>query len=399
VDLMESGCASDSLIDSQGTLDMSMLETMVSRYMSEAMVADSPYAKTREAFGNDNETSEQLFHDGYLTTPAENLSEKMEFMSMLYNNVQSSPQEEMEAVAAFRKTQDGRKIRDDTSSQSSFQVLPTGIRQKIQGLAKKTLSPSYEDDETAKSDSQIEDEYLSIEDSSAMASTSRSSAEFSPEKVRNFNSKVMQRSAFVGGAGEVIDTDAASDVSGAGANPNDLSHILLTPTILTKRHHQAIRAVESRNWEQVAYLLSANPWLSEMIDARTNQFLLHKLALFGTDEHGYDEHYGEVSLVRPAAPQQLNTDLVRMFPASVHKFDHDGNLPLHMASVSANLPVIKLLGERFPGGASVRNEDGMLVSTSVAVRFKPCHATSDHSRVCSDEAVAPCYNGSRISVF
>jgi hypothetical protein len=33
-----------------------------------------------------------------------------------------------------------------------------------------------------------------------------------------------------------------------------------------------------------------------------------------------------------------------------------------MAAASANLAMIKLLGDRFPSGASVRNEGGMLVS-------------------------------------
>jgi hypothetical protein len=46
------------------------------------------------------------------------------------------------------------------------------------------------------------------------------------------------------------------------------------------------------------------------------------------------------------------------------QFDHDGNLPLHLAAVSANLPMISLLGDSFPSGAGVRNEDGMLVGDS-----------------------------------
>jgi hypothetical protein len=89
--------------------------------------------------------------------------------------------------------------------------------------------------------------------------------------------------------------------------------------------------------------------------------LLHKVALYGAGEATADKDTGELIAVRHSpAPEQLNTDLVRMFPASVHKFDQDGNLPLHMATASANFAMIKLLGDRFPSGASVRNEDGML---------------------------------------
>jgi hypothetical protein len=49
-----------------------------------------------------------------------------------------------------------------------------------------------------------------------------------------------------------------------------MGSLLLSPTLLTKRHQQAIRVVEQRQWEQVQYLLSANPWLSEMTDVTTN---------------------------------------------------------------------------------------------------------------------------------
>jgi ankyrin repeat protein len=48
------------------------------------------------------------------------------------------------------------------------------------------------------------------------------------------------------------------------------------------------------------------------------------------------------------------------------QFDCEGNVPLHMAAASANLEMINMLGKRFPSGASVRNEDGMLVSENNA---------------------------------
>jgi hypothetical protein len=46
---------------------------------------------------------------------------------------------------------------------------------------------------------------------------------------------------------------------------------------------------------------------------------------------------------------------------TTHQVDSGGNLPLHLAAASANLAMIRLLGDQFASGASVRNEDGMLV--------------------------------------
>ena len=100
--------------------------------------------------------------------------------------------------------------------------------------------------------------------------------------------------------------------------------------------------------EQVKYLISANPWLSEMPELSTSQYLLHKLAFNGAGDS-----------LHPPAPEQLCIELVKMYPA-VQKFDNSGCLPLHKAAEAANVRMIALLGSSFPSGASVRNEDGML---------------------------------------
>jgi hypothetical protein len=182
---------------------------------------------------------------------------------------------------------------------------------------------------------------------------SRQSREISEELVGMFLPRVVENTARVDdekGIRSIIDTDG-SEASYTALDPMSLSNLLLSPTILTKRLQQASRAVEARSWDQVSYLLNANPWLAEMMDLRTNQYLVHKVALYGASfQDGF-----------PAAPESLNTDLVRLFPSAVHKFDNDGNLPLHMAAASANFSMVTLLGDRFPSGASVRNEDGMLV--------------------------------------
>ena len=67
------------------------------------------------------------------------------------------------------------------------------------------------------------------------------------------------------------------------------THLMLSPTLLSKRLHEAIQAVQLHNWARVAQLLNANPWLAEMIDV-TNQYLLHKLAYHGAGDEDYDEN-------------------------------------------------------------------------------------------------------------
>ena len=170
-----------------------------------------------------------------------------------------------------------------------------------------------------------------------------SQSAFSPERLRDFHQTVMET-----GQG-IIDTDGTtSEASDAAFSPNRVAGLMLSPAILTKRHRQAVQAIVNRKWEQVAYLLSANPWLAEMPEIRTSQYLLHKVA-----------EYGSGDALNPPAPKELCNDLVKMYPAA-QKFDREGNLPLHMASASGNLKMIAILGESFRGGASVRNEDGML---------------------------------------
>ena len=128
----------------------------------------------------------------------------------------------------------------------------------------------------------------------------------------------------------MIDTDGTtSDVS---ATDDDyaklrLGSLMLSPTIITKRYQQAVAAIEVRNWEQVTYLLSANPWLAEMTDVRNDQYLLHKVALYGAGE-GNDDSDAESLSGRSAtaAPEELSLDLIERCPAAVTKFDHEGEL-------------------------------------------------------------------------
>jgi len=132
----------------------------------------------------------------------------------------------------------------------------------------------------------------------------------------------------------MIDTDGTtSDVSATDDEYAKLrlGSLMLSPTIITKRYQQAVAAIEVRNWEQVTYLLSANPWLAEMTDVRNDQYLLHKLALYGAGE-AIEDSDGESLSGRSAtaAPDQLALDLIEKCPAAVTKFDHEGErgLPL-----------------------------------------------------------------------
>ncbi|CAB9502043.1 expressed unknown protein [Seminavis robusta] len=236
-------------------------------------------------------------------------------------------------------------------------------------------SSSSEKSGTMLSDREDENTPFVVEDGSSQFETpnrfqspDRSQApgsEFSPERLRDFHQSVIQKSALIGDGEAVhpiIDTDGttseASD-SGAALSPKAMAGLMLSPTILNKRLTQAILAIKSKRWEQVSYLLNANPWLAEMPEIGTNQYLLHKIASFGGGNSA-----------DPPAPEQLCGDMVKMYSA-VQKFDNAGNLPLHMASSSGNVRMIAVLGERFPSGASVRNEDGMLpIHLAIASRSK-----------------------------
>ena len=100
-----------------------------------------------------------------------------------------------------------------------------------------------------------------------------------------------------------------------------------------------------------------------MSELTTKQYLLHKLAFFGGSSDD-------------PATENLNQTLLDMFPAAVHKFDRDGNVPLHLAAASGNLKMIMLLGEKFASGASIRNEDGMLPLHFAIASYGEIHGDS-----------------------
>jgi ankyrin repeat protein len=239
-------------------------------------------------------------------------------------------------LAGFHKTQEKRResmTPEDSSSVSSFRVLPEGIRSVVKGLYKNPSTPGQESESPSRSP------------------TTRSSLGDPPqEKFEGVHDREIQHSDNIGDfqmEQPIIDTDeTTSQASGAGMESRVAASLMMSPTLLNKRLKQAVRAAEKCNWEQVSYLIHANPWLAEMSELTTGQNLLHKVAYYGGGEN--------------RCPDKLHLALLNMHPAAIHKFDSDGNLPLHLAAASRNLEMIKVLGERFGSGASVRNEDGML---------------------------------------
>ena len=81
-----------------------------------------------------------------------------------------------------------------------------------------------------------------------------------------------------------------------------------------------------------------------MSDLRNNQYLLHKLALYGAGDGPEDDESLTSGRSASAAPEELSINLMEKFPGAVHKFDNEGNLPLHMAATSGNLTMIRQMG-------------------------------------------------------
>jgi hypothetical protein len=258
------------------------------------------------------------------------------FKSLHINNTTDE-----EAYSAFREIQDSKRRMSgpkehtdgDVSSQSSFRILPAGIRHAMKGIRGMTQRRAQSDTNT-RSEHKLEMETNS--DSGEYFEDVESGIDDPPEDDENLQSA--QNIGVLSLPSGSMDTDG-SIVSGdiPQTDRMNVASMMLSPTLLTKRLQQAIRAVESYNWVQVKYLLSANPWLAEMADVTTNQYILHKLAYFGAGLLDIDGLTGEViSTQHDPAPELLNVDLVNLFPSSVHKLDHDGNLPLHMAAASGN---------------------------------------------------------------
>lgn len=97
---------------------------------------------------------------------------------------------------------------------------------------------------------------------------------------------------------------------------------------------------------------------------------MHKLAFFGV---------GGLDSFDQPAPPELNNEVINACQASMHKFDQEGNLPLHLAAASGNIDMVLRLCKLFPSGASVKNNKGHL----------PIHMAL---LACSDDKITSMYN-------
>jgi hypothetical protein len=301
---------------------------------------------------------------------------------------------DLEAMAAYRKSQEIKRHSSqdgdgDASSHSSFHVLPDDIRElvKRQGssppidsrqvstIPSKALStnqrpplssPSRKTPLEGDFDTDLTASALSrpsTESPSRLSLTSSAYEGLSPEKYREAHEKVLRGSPLMGNMEqEIIDTDGTtSDASNSGVDPQLLASMMMSPDLLQKRLLQAVLAVEDRRWDQVEYLLNANPWLAEMCEVSSNQYLLHKIAFYGG-----------------SAPRKLCENLMEMFPSAIYKFDCDGNVPLHLAAAAGHMKMIRKLGEKFESGASIRNEDGMLPLHFTIASYAEYHGQYDN---------------------
>jgi ankyrin repeat protein len=340
------------------------------------------------------ETKGEPYHDANVASAhAAEQADSQEVARLQAAQLEYNDEDDHLAIATFRKQRESMSP-DDSSSLSSYRVLPADIRDVIQRMNASPAKPEDSRRDVVLPDSDpglsrpsaispdrgtINQSYLasprpsssdfrreSAPDSSdpsssglprpSAASPARSTisqsptGNISPQKYKEVHDKMIQNSPLLGDfehEQSIIDTDdTTSDASAAGMDPHMLASMMLSPDLLQQRLHQAIRAVEQKQWDQVNFLINANPWLAEMCELTTNQYLLHKLAFYGSSN--------------PPAPAKLCEHLMDMFPAAVYKFDRDGNVPLHLAAASGHLKMIRMLGERFESGASIRNEDGML---------------------------------------
>ncbi len=314
-------------------------------------------AITSNSGGDTEETKDSSKPQGLVSRMAESMPGRVgDFLKRLHAGADGDSTSETRALAAFREAQRERQSTDDTLSHSTFRAMPTSLMNVVKNFQRSPEVTQHMGGQDLQNHSF--DESLA---SSFTRGTNQSGVELPLDSLNEIERQINGPAEGIASESNLpfIDTDGSE--ASFPVQERNLSNLLLSPTLLTKRHQQAMRAIESRNWDQVNYLINANHWLAEMSDIKSGQYLLHALAYYGTGELEVDPETEQVVAVRfPPAPDQINIDLVRMHASAVHKFDQDGNLPLHMAAASGNLPMINILGERFPGGASVRNEDGML---------------------------------------
>lgn len=170
-------------------------------------------------------------------------------------------QDDHDAVAAYHRRKHERPAHEDISSVSSFRPLPDGIKQVVEHFRKSYFhSRKHVDDDIGIPDNRVDftpaqkvTEAASTEQISTVSTSSGS--DLSHQYARELVSGLFHHSD---GHGPVIDTDEAV-AGGALQERQTLTNLLLSPSVLTKRHQQALAAIEHGAWDQARYLIKANP--------------------------------------------------------------------------------------------------------------------------------------------
>jgi ankyrin repeat protein len=267
---------------------------------------------------------------------------KLLFRSFDHNQGNTSPERtsaNSQAAGVVTKSKTSKQLPSDikfeavTSSRNMMRSLGVSVQNM-----KDRIAQSFRTEEERKDDVEYENS-IHTEESDPV-----------------YEQKIQMIAAQIKSNSSVIDTDDQSDVSGGidALQQERIGSLMMSPTVISKRLNQAITAVRLGQWDKVGYLILANPWLAEMTDVTSDQYLIHKLAYYGggTVSDTNDFH--------DPAPKKLNADIIKVSSTAICKFDSFGNLPLHRAAEAGNTDMTNRLIKAFPGGGSVRNNDGQL---------------------------------------
>jgi hypothetical protein len=243
----------DAIQLSDGSFDVSELSTIVSSCAQEAL---SKVLRISDAISSLETRNDVSFHGALSESTlklADHVSDRFgELAKVLYAG--NDAVNDHDAVAAFHRRNDERQGHVDISSVSSFRALPSGIKNVVKKFRESCLplTKSKLGSDEEKSHNNLHETSSSCSERLSFDGSHVSTSDL--QRVRDFTSGLLARDI----DNPVIDTDG-SEVDVALYDQQVVSSLLLSPTILTKRHQQAIKAIEKREWEQVKYLIKANP--------------------------------------------------------------------------------------------------------------------------------------------
>jgi hypothetical protein len=222
--------------DSNGQNKDSFLERRPQHDSDEIISAPTPRLRTQKASDSD---------DSYQPIPPKRSKVEQEIFDAVEASTPKRNKEEeyipdefdADFLAAYRKKRESITPADDASSASSFKALPSGFREVV-----KRYSPTRKSHGTSPSRN-MSQKKNSSKNSTLSAENIKKISNHSPP-MHGFDQETF-------GQG-IIDTDGTtSEASNYGMNPQVLSSLMLSPDLLTKRHLQAVRAIERQQWDDV----------------------------------------------------------------------------------------------------------------------------------------------------